>query len=71
MTEATSPESRRVAPYLNEPLKDLAAWTRYFLDAEIPVLAETAAVLEEYREKEDEVDAGMLADLIDTDPFSL
>ncbi|WP_371068315.1 hypothetical protein, partial [Salmonella enterica] len=66
MTETTGPEPGRQVSYLEEPLKDLAQWTRYFLEAEIPVLAETAAVLEEYREKEDEVDAGMLADLIDT-----
>jgi HD-like signal output (HDOD) protein len=69
MTETTGPEPGRQVSYLEEPLKDLAQWTRYFLEAEIPVLAETAAVLEEYREKEDSVDAGMLADLIDTDPF--
>jgi HD-like signal output (HDOD) protein len=69
MTEITSPEPAREVSYLKEPLKDLAEWTRYFLEAEIPVLAETAQKLEEYREIEEEVDAGMLADLIDTDPF--
>jgi len=55
--------------YLQEPLKDLASWTRFFLQAEIPILQETAQVLEDYRAREDEVDASMLADLIDTDPF--
>lgn len=55
--------------YLQEPLKDLAAWIRYFLQAEIPVLEETSLALEELRAKEEDVDAGMLADLIDTDPF--
>ena len=55
--------------YLQEPLKDLAAWIRFFLQAEIPVLAETALALEELRAKEEDVDAGMLAELIDTDPF--
>jgi hypothetical protein len=43
--------------YLTEPQKDLAAWVRYFSKAEIPILAETAAALEELREKEDDVDA--------------
>lgn len=56
-------------PYLQEPLKDLASWTRYFLQADIPVLAATSHALEELRAREEEVDAGMLADLIDTDPF--
>jgi len=55
--------------YLTEPQKDLAAWVRYFSGAEIPVLAETAAALEELREKEDDVDAGMLAAVIDNDPL--
>jgi HD-like signal output (HDOD) protein len=55
--------------YLQEPLKDLAAWTRYFLQAEIPVLQETSLALEELRANEEDVDAGMLAELIDTDPF--
>jgi HD-like signal output (HDOD) protein len=55
--------------YLQEPLKDLVAWTRFFLQSEIPVLAETSSALEELRAKEEDVDAGMLAELIDTDPF--
>jgi HD-like signal output (HDOD) protein len=55
--------------YLTEPQKDLAAWVRYFSGAEIPVLAETATALEELREKEDDVDAGMLAAVIDNDPL--
>jgi len=55
--------------HLKEPFPDLAAWTRFFLQAEIPVLQETAVALEALREREEEVDAGMLADLIDTDPF--
>ena len=66
------PSSNAVLPqvaYLTEPLKDLAAWTRFFLQAEIPVLAETSVALEELRAREEDVDASMLADLIDTDPF--
>lgn len=42
---------------------------RYFLEAEIPVLAETSVALEDLRAREEDVDAGMLADLIDSDPF--
>jgi HD-like signal output (HDOD) protein len=55
--------------YLTEPLADLVAWTRYFREAELPVLASTSAALEELRAKEDDVDAGELAALIETDPF--
>ncbi|MDE2419304.1 MAG: HDOD domain-containing protein [Burkholderiales bacterium] len=52
-----------------EPQHDLAAWVRYFSEVEIPVLAETANALEELRAKEDDVDAGMLAAVIDSDPL--
>ena len=55
--------------YLKEPLPNLDAWTRFFLQAEIPVLRDTALALEDLRAREDEVDAAMLGDLIDTDPF--
>lgn len=55
--------------YLKEPFNDLAGWVRFFLQAQFPILANTAAALEELRAREDEVDAGMLAALIDTDPF--
>jgi hypothetical protein len=61
-----------VAPpvtYLTEPLRDLAAWTRYFQEAEIPVLAATSEALEALRAEEDTVDAGQLGALIDSDPF--
>jgi HD-like signal output (HDOD) protein len=56
-------------PYLVEPLADLAAWTGYFRQAQMPILAATALALEELRAKEDDVDAGMLAALIETDPL--
>ncbi|MGI9133285.1 MAG: HDOD domain-containing protein [Rhodoferax sp.] len=56
-------------PYLNEPMADLAGWTRFFSQAEIPVLAETAAAIEELRLIEDEVDAGRLGAVIQSDPF--
>ena len=55
--------------HLNQPLPNLAAWTKFFLKAEIPVLAATALALEELRAREDDVDAGMLAEVIDADPF--
>ena len=70
MAEPSEPSAPIVTDsYLQEPLKDLAAWTRFFLQAEIPVLAETSLALEELRANEEDVNASMLADLIDTDPF--
>lgn len=57
------------APYLTAPLRDLAAWTRYFRDTEIPVLAATSEALEALRAMEDDVDAGMLNAVIQSDPL--
>ena len=65
----TPPAPPQTYSYLQEPLKDLAAWTRYFLQAEFPVLEETSHAMEALRANEDDVNANMLADLIDTDPF--
>ena len=56
-------------PYLMEPLPDLVAWTHYFRQAEIPVLAETSEALEALRAIEDDVDADMLSKVIQNDPF--
>lgn len=56
-------------PCLTEPLRDLPAWVRYFSQTEIPILAATAALLEELRANEEDVDAGMLAALIESDPL--
>jgi hypothetical protein len=54
---------------LQRPLRDLAAWVEHFQAADLPVLAETAATLEELRAVEDEVDAHLLADSIGGDPL--
>lgn len=70
MTDLTSPDAGApTSPYLTQPLRDLAAWTRYFRDAEIPVLASTAQALEALRAKEDDVDASMLNEVIRVDPL--
>jgi len=50
-------------------LRDLDAWTRYFREAEIPVLASTSRALEVLRADEDNVDASMLAEVIEADPL--
>ena len=70
MTEQPYVNPTRPPPaQLIEPLADLAAWKRYFLNAEIPVLASTAAALEALRAEEDSVDPSMLAAIIEKDPF--
>ena len=55
--------------YLTEPLRDLSAWIRYFREAQIPVLAATSEALEALRAIEDDVDAGMLSEVIQADPL--
>lgn len=55
--------------YLTAPLRDLEGWTRYFRDAQIPVLATTSAALEGLRADEDNVDAHRLGAAIECDPL--
>ena len=54
---------------LTQPLRDLAAWTAYFRAAEIPVLAHTAAGVEELRINEDAVDANIIGETVSGDPL--
>lgn len=49
--------------------RDVQAWAALFDHRALPVLARTAAQLEEFRAMEDAVDAHMLAELINTDPL--
>jgi len=49
--------------------QDVAAWTRWFAAAEIPVLPETAEALEALRANEDNVDANSLGEMISGDPL--
>ena len=56
-------------PQLTQALSDLSAWTRYCTTADIPVMAETAHALEALRDKQDDVDAAMLAKIIQSDPL--
>ena len=57
------------APQQVEAPRDLAAWTRWFAAAEIPVLPETAEALEALRANEDMVDANSLGEMISGDPL--
>ena len=56
-------------PKLTQPLRSLEAWTAYFRDAEIPILAHTAASLEALRANEDVVDANSIGESIASDPL--
>lgn len=54
---------------LTQPLPHLEAWVAHYRDAEIPVFEETIAALERLREREDEVSAGDLAPVVQSDPL--
>jgi len=56
-------------PPITRALPDLQAWTRHFLAAPLPVLADTAELLESYRANEDAVDAHLLAESVSADPL--
>jgi len=51
------------------PLPDLAAWTSHFQAADIPVLASSSVALEALREREDDVDANLIGEMIAGDPL--
>jgi len=55
-------------PPLRTP-SDVDGWVRYFRQVEIPVLASTAAALEEMRLIEDDVDARVISEVIGRDPL--
>jgi HD-like signal output (HDOD) protein len=54
---------------IQQPPASLAGWAALFDHATLPVLAETAAALEELRANEDAVDARWLAEVIASDPL--
>jgi HD-like signal output (HDOD) protein len=56
-------------PLITRAPATLAGWAALFEHATLPVLAETAAALEELRANEDAVDARLLADTIVNDPL--
>ena len=51
------------------PLPDCAAWTAFFLEAEIPVMRDTADALEVFRCHEDATDANSIGEMISGDPL--
>jgi HD-like signal output (HDOD) protein len=60
---------RAPPPPITRALPDLQAWTAHFLAAPLPVLADTAELLEAYRDNEDAVDAHLLAQTVSADPL--
>lgn len=56
-------------PPVVDAYPDLCGWTGHFLHAPLPVLAETAARIEQLRANEDAVDAHLIADAIGSDPL--
>ena len=55
--------------FITRAPKDLAGWVALFDARDLPVLAGTAAALEELRGVEDAVDAHLLADALSSDPL--
>jgi len=67
-----NPDTRPLPPppsYLTAPLPHIGAWTHYFKEAEIPIMAATARAIEDMRANEDDVDANALTAVIQTDPL--
>lgn len=48
---------------------DLAGWSRLFDHAQLPVLSATAEAIEQLRQNEEDVDAHLLAEVIESDPL--
>lgn len=56
-------------PFLTTAPRDLAGWLRALDGRDMPVLADSARLIDELREVEDDVDAHMIADGIGEDPL--
>jgi len=57
-------------PTLERPLRDLDTWVAWISRAPIPVLAQTAAAIDELVDHEDAVDARMLFEVFAADPLA-
>jgi HD-like signal output (HDOD) protein len=67
--EMTSPSPAPGHATRRRAARTLAAWTRWFAAADIPVLAETAEATRALRPNEDNVDANSLGEMISGDPL--
>jgi len=57
--------------FITRAPRDTAGWVACFDDTRLPVLARTAAELEDWRRVEDEADAHLLAETLSTDPLMI
>ena len=57
--------------FITRPPRDLAGWVACFDVCTLPVLANTAAEIEDWRPAEDQVDAHLLAQTLATDPLMI
>ena len=55
--------------FITRAPRDIGAWAVQFELAALPILAETAAAIDELRENEDAVDAHLLSQAISSDPI--
>jgi HD-like signal output (HDOD) protein len=62
--------STAAPPFLTRPAADLAGWAGLFDPAALPVLAETALAIEEWRANEEAVDAHEMAQTLARDPLA-
>jgi HD-like signal output (HDOD) protein len=62
--------STQPPPFLTRPAADLAGWAGLFDPAALPMLAETALAIEEWRANEDAVDAHAMAQVLARDPLA-
>lgn len=63
--------SSAAPPFITHPPADLAGWVACFDPAALPVLASTAAFIEDWRQTEDAADAHNLAETLGSDPLML
>lgn len=63
-----SPSPAEPAFIVHAP-KDVAGWARLFRPESLPVLSSTAFALEDFREREDDLDAKTLAEVVASDPL--
>jgi HD-like signal output (HDOD) protein len=70
VTEADAPAPPPPAlPGLTARLRDIDAWSRHFERADWPILGSSAEALEALREREDDVDAHLVAETLEPDPL--
>lgn len=55
--------------FLNWPLRDLRAWVRLLVRAEVPILASTAQAIEALRAREDDIGPADLSPVLRADPL--